>query len=146
LQHTIDSHPAGPQGPTITFQNDDPKAASPNKPVTTETAKLVEGAVVNSGVDSVNINSTTGGAHAKDSNHPKGKAVDINKVNGTSVKSQGASTAVSALQQAFGAEPNSRENFGPASQTKKLSSQAPAVAKPSVAAQHQDHIHESGQD
>ena len=66
---TIDAKPNGDKGPTITFVNDNPKGASPNQPVTTETAKMVEAAVVQSGVSSVNINSTTGGEHAPDSRH-----------------------------------------------------------------------------
>ena len=108
---TIDSQPAGPNGPTITFQNDNPKNPSPDRPVTTETAKMVESAVVKSGVKSVNINSTTGGNHAPASRHGQGKAVDINKVNGTSVKSQGASAPVKALQGAFRSESNSRRTL-----------------------------------
>ena len=58
---TIDSHPAGEKGPTITFKNDNPNGKSPDQPVTTKTAKMVEKAVIDSGVKSVNINSTTGG-------------------------------------------------------------------------------------
>ena len=143
---TIDAHPAGEKGPTITFKNDNPKGASPNKPVTTETAKMVESAVVKSGVTSVNINSTTGGDHAAASRHSQGKAVDINKIDGKSVKSLGASAPVKALQNAFRTEANSRENFGPASQTKTPSPGAQPANMPVVAPQHQDHVHESGQD
>jgi len=145
LTSTIDSQPAGKNGPTITFKNDDPKGASPNQPVTTPTAKMVEGAVVQSGVKSVNINSTTGGTHAATSKHGQGKAVDINNVDGQSVKSQGASPAVKSLQSSFGAQSNSRENFGPADQTKTLTPGSTPVQMPGVAADHQDHLHESGQ-
>ena len=145
LTSTIDSQPAGKNGPTITFKNDDPKGASPNQPVTTPTAKMVEGAVVQSGVKSVNINSTTGGTHAATSRHGQGKAVDINNVNGQPVKSQGASPAVKSLQAAFEAQSNSRENFGPANQTKTLTPGSTPVQMPGVAADHQDHLHESGQ-
>lgn len=143
---TIDAQPAGTNGPTITFQNDNPKNPSPNQPVTTETAKMVESVVVKSGVKSVNVNSTTGGNHAPASRHGQGKAVDINKVNGTSVKTQGASAPVKALQGAFRSESNSRENFGPAFQEKVSTPGGAAVPRPDVAADHQDHLHESGQD
>ena len=113
--------------------------------MTTPTAKMVEGAVVQSGVKSVNINSTTGGTHAATSQHGQGKAVDINNVNGQSVKSQGASPAVKSLQSSLGAQSNSRENFGPADQTKTLTPGSTPVQMPGVAADHQDHLHESGQ-
>jgi RHS repeat-associated protein len=79
---TIDAHPAGEKGPTITFKNDNPNGKSPNQPVTTKTAVMIEKAVIKSGVKSVNINSTTGGKHAAASNHAKARAVDIDTVNG----------------------------------------------------------------
>ncbi len=142
----IDARPAGDKGPTITFKNDNPKGPSPDQPVTTATAKMVESAVIKSGVNSVNINSTTGGEHDPASRHAQGKAVDIDTVNGETVKSQGASTPVKALQEAFRKEPNSRENFGPMEQIKTLSRGGTPVPWPGVAEGHQNHLHESGQD
>jgi RHS repeat-associated protein len=144
---TIDAHPAGEKGPTITFQNDDPNGKSPNQPVTTKTAVMVEKAVIKSGVKSVNINSTTGGKHAPTSNHPKGRAVDINKVNGTSVRSQGASPAVKSLQGAFAESPDIRENFGPAmmEKTSTPGSAAQPFGNSKLTEDHEGHIHESSQ-
>ena len=144
---TIDTHPAGEKGPTITFKNDDPNGKSPNQPVTTKTAVMVEKAVVKSGVKSVNINSTTGGKHAATSNHAKGRAVDINTVNGTSVRSQGASPAVKSLQGAFADSPDVRENFGPAGMEKTSTpgSAAQPIGNSKLTEDHQGHIHESSQ-
>ncbi len=136
---------ANSPGPTITFVNDDPHGASPNQPVTTATAKMVESAVINSGVQSVNINSTTGRKHAPTSNHPRGRAVDINRVNGQRVDDPANRTAVSAVQNAFRNEPNIRENFGPVFTEKTLMPGAAPVPWPRVREDHQDHIHESGQ-
>lgn len=144
---TIDSHPAGEKGPTITFKNDNPNGKSPDQPVTTKTAKMVEKAVIDSGVKSVNINSTTGGKHAPTSNHAKGRAVDIDAVNGTSVRSQGASPAVKSLQSAFAASPDVRENFGPAGMEK--TSTPGGAAQPfgnsKLTEDHEGHVHESSQ-
>ena len=144
---TIDAHPAGEKGPTITFQNDDPNGKSPNQPVTTNTAVMVEKAVIKSGVKSVNINSTTGGKHAPTSNHPKGRAVDINKVNGTSVRSQGASPAVKSLQGAFAESPNIRESSEPAmmEKTSTPGSAAQPFGNSKLTEDHEGHIHESSQ-
>ncbi len=143
----IDSRPAGSNGLTITFINDNPHGKSPDQPVTTPTAKMVEHAVIASGVKSVNINSTTGGGHAPSSRHFQKKAVDINSVDGKSVSSQGDSSAVQALQNAFQAEPNSRENFGPAMMKKTLvpGGKAQPFTNKNTAAHHRNHIHESGQ-
>ncbi len=136
---------ANSPGPTITFINDNPHGASPNQPVTTATAKMVESGVVNSGVQSVNINSTTGGRHAATSNHPRGKAVDINRVNGMRVGDPANRSAVTDVQKSFRSEPNVRENFGPAFQEKSLTSGATPVPWTQVGEEHQNHIHESGQ-
>jgi len=144
---TIDAHPAGDKGPTITFKNDDPHGKSPNQPVTTKTALMVEKAVIKSGVKSVNINSTTGGKHAATSNHAKGRAVDIDIVNGTSVRSQGASPAVKSLQSAFAASPDVRENFGPArmEKTSTPGGGAQPFGNSKLTEDHEGHVHESSQ-
>ncbi|MDZ4261440.1 MAG: hypothetical protein U1B30_03800 [Pseudomonadota bacterium] len=142
---TIDALPAGQDGPVITFNNDDPNGASPFRPVTTETAKMVEAAVIESGVDQVNINSTSGGGHSETSRHYQKKAVDINEVNGEKVLKQGSSPAVKDLQDAFSKEDNIRENFGPSENTKKTTPGGKENQVPSVAKQHRNHIHVSGQ-
>jgi RHS repeat-associated protein len=144
---TIDVRPAGEKGPTITFKNDDPNGKDPNQPVTTKTAVMVEKAVIKSGVKSVNINSTTGGKHGEHSNHAKARAVDIDTVNGTSVRSQGASPAVKSLQSAFAESPDVRENFGPSRMEKTSTPGGPAqpFGNSSLAEDHEGHIHESSQ-
>ena len=144
---TIDAHPAGEKGPTITFKNDDPNGKSPNQPVTTKTAVMVEKAVIKSGVKSVNINSTTGGKHAPASNHAKGRAVDIDTVNGTSVRSQGASPAVKSLQAAFAGSTDVRENFGPArmEKTSTPGGAAQPFGNSKLTEDHEGHVHESSQ-
>jgi RHS repeat-associated protein len=136
---------ANSPGPTITFTNDNPHGASPNQPVTTATAKMVESGVMNSGVQSVNVNSTTGGQHAATSNHYLGKAVDINRVDSQRVDNPANRSAVAAVQNAFRNEPNIRENFGPTFQEKTLAPGATPVPWTQVGEDHQNHIHESGQ-
>ena len=130
---------------TVTFINDDPGGPSPDKPVTTATAKMVESAISNSGVESVNINSTTGGHHAPTSNHPKGRAVDINKIDGAKVSDLGKAGLVKVLQDSFSNEPNIRENFGPAYQQKTSSPGSAPKPWPGVSEDHQNHIHEASQ-
>lgn len=151
-------------GPEITFNNDVAGGPSTNLPVTTETAKMVEGAVVNSGVDSVNINSTLGSAGVSRTSpaHPSGRAVDINEVNGQRVDSPANSSAVSDLQNAFAGQSNIRENYGPSRVeiTGSVGSSPINRANPastqrtpwgskaynrSVVTKHLDHIHASGQ-
>ncbi len=136
---------ANSPGPTITFNNDNPHGASSNQPVATATAKMVESAVINSGAQSVNVNSTSGGQHAPASNHDLGKAVDINRVNGQRVDNPANRSAVTDVQNSFRNEPNIRENFGPAFQEKTLTSGTTPVSWTQVGADHQNHIHESGQ-
>jgi RHS repeat-associated protein len=140
----INPLPAGPNGPKISFINDVPTNPSPNQPVTHETAEMVESAVVDSGVKSVNINSTTGGKHSKNSRHSKGQAVDINTVNGISVKEKKNEKAVKDLQTSFNEEKNIRENFGPLINT-KTSASGTRTDKPGMANSHQNHVHVSGQ-
>lgn len=129
----------------VSFVNDDPKGASTDKPVTTATAKMVESAISNSGVESVNINSTTGGTHAPTSNHSKGRAVDINRINGGKVSDPTNAGVVKNLQDSFSKEPNIRENFGPAYQEKTPVPGGAAQPWPGVSEEHQNHIHEASQ-
>lgn len=130
---------------TVSFVNDDKNGSSPNQPVTTQTANMVEGAITSSGVASVNINSTSGGHHAVASRHYQKKAVDINRINGQRVSSPQNSGAVQALQAAFSQQPNIRENFGPSFQEKTAVAGGAPVPWPNVGEDHQNHLHESGQ-
>ena len=130
---------------SVTFVNDEPNNPSPNQPIATHAAAAVEGAIRDSGVSSVNINSTTGGDRTR-GNHPLGQAVDINNVNGESVRSQGASPAVTSLQNSFGQQSTARENFGPSQNTisTKTYSNVAATTKqagPDIVGAHQDHVH-----
>lgn len=129
---------------TVTFTNDNPKGASPNQPLSTPTAKMIESGITRSGVQSVNINSSTGGVHAHSSRHYQAKAVDINRVNGTPVSAKSNAGAVSSVQKAFKAEGNIRENFGPTFTEKTVGGSTNTVDN--VAEGHRDHIHVSGQD
>jgi hypothetical protein len=137
-------------GPRVSFVNDDPRAASPRRPLTPETAGMVAAAIVDSGLRSANINSTTGGhAGSPNSRHNQGRAVDINRVNGMPVGRAGAANpdalwAATAFQDAFGRQPNIRENFGPAYQTKREAGGVPRPL-PEVRKGHQNHLHASGQ-
>jgi uncharacterized protein RhaS with RHS repeats len=131
-------------GPHISFNNDNPQGASPNQPVTTDTAKMVEGAIISSGVKSVNINSTTGGHHTTHSYHYRKQAVDINRVNGQRVSDPASRGAVQNLQNAFSRDPNSAENFGPAGTSRVYEPGGPAIPVPSVQEDHNNHVHESG--
>jgi uncharacterized protein RhaS with RHS repeats len=69
----------------ITFINDNPSGASPNQPLETKTANVIEAVISAANVESVNINSTTGGTHSATSNHGAGRVVDIDHVNGRTV-------------------------------------------------------------
>jgi len=130
---------------TVTFQNDNPNGASPNQPIATKTANMVEGAISNAGVQSVNINSTTGGKHGAHSAHSQGRAVDINRVNGQKVNPSNAAAA--RIQEAARQGGNVRENFGPTIMEKTtVPGGAPApFGSQKLIDDHQNHIHLSGQ-
>ncbi len=130
---------------TVTFQNDNPNGASPNQPVATKTANMVEGAISKAGVQSVNINSTTGGTHGARSAHYSGRAVDINRVNGQRVNPTNAAAA--GIQQAARQGGSVRENFGPTIMEKTTTpgGSPGAVTNQSLIDAHQNHVHLSGQ-
>lgn len=131
-------------GPEITFKNDVPGGPSTDLPVNTELAKLVEGAVVASGVDSININSSTGG-HSS-GRHPTGHAVDINKINGQTVHQAKPNPvnpqATTDLQSAFANQGGPiRANFGPSRNTVTSRSGKTHNASSKTAKAHENHIH-----
>lgn len=150
----------------ITFVNDDPTKPTPPNVFTTETAEMIEEAVRTSGVNSVNINSTSGGTHSTTSRHYTLQGADINKINGKTVNQNEPNAApisdVEDLQEAFAQSPNIRENYGPVL-VEKTESVAVGVinrADPSSTAtlangsraynaslvkKHQTHIHVTGQ-
>ncbi len=129
----------------ITFVNDNPKGASPDQPIATKTATTIEGVVSAANVDSVNINSTTGGDHSKTSAHYSGRAVDINKVDGKPVGAN--NTGAGRVQAAAQSDKNIRENFGPNIMEKRSGAdRAPAtVTDQKLIDAHETHIHLSTQ-
>lgn len=133
-------------GPRITFTNDDPTKPTPYQPLTTDTARMVATGFWDSGLGSMNINSTTGG-HGKPtqtgSRHNQARAVDINRINGRAVEG-GRAEDVAALQEALARQANVRENFGPAFQTKAMSPGGAVTPRPDQRAGHRNHIHASG--
>jgi hypothetical protein len=143
LRNFLDGLTIPDYGPHITFVNDQPKNPSPDQPVTDATARMVEHGVVDSGVRSVNLNSTTGGHPNSSGNHPPGKAVDINNIDGYRVKYRPDLAA--ALQDTFARQSNIRENFGPGYQRKTLALGEKPVPWPQVKEGHTDHDHFGGQ-
>lgn len=137
----------GGLGPRIGFQNDDPAGASPNQPISTKTARMIETTLIASGVQSVNINSTTGG-HKPPSNHIYGKAVDINRVNGQRADSPLSAVAVRSIQNAAAWQFNIRENFGPAyNQRSSYPGAIPTpITSPRLIYMHRNHVHLAGQE
>ena len=127
--------------PRITFINDQGGADSPDQPVSDATARMIEAVVRQVGM-TININSTTGGNHAPSSNHYRGKAVDIDRVDGLPVSAD--SDAVERLQEAFRAHPNIREHFGPFICEK--THHGITTPRPDMAARHTTHLHVSGQE
>jgi len=137
----INSQPAGPNGPQITFNNDVRGGPSTNLAVDENFANMIETVATETGL-SFNINSTRGGHHARTSRHYQGKACDINQINGRPVNPQNPLAKV--LQDALQNQDDIRENFGPASVTKTLSN-GDVQNMPQVSSQHRTHIHVSGQ-
>lgn len=129
----------------ITFVNDIPGGASTNQPILTKAAATIEAVISAANVQSVNINSTSGGEHSTTSAHYLGRAVDINKVDGKSVDTN--NNGASKLQEAARSNTNIRENFGPIRLEKRTSSDSsPAeYGNKKLADSHKTHIHLSTQ-
>ncbi|WEN15573.1 hypothetical protein PY254_02540 [Rhodanobacter sp. AS-Z3] len=130
----------------ITFQNDNPHGASPDQPISTATANTVESTITASGVQSVNINSSTGGAHAVHSLHAQGRAVDIDRVDGQRVGRGNAGAA--DLQRAAHQNGDVRENFGPTMMERRnvTDGSTTHVANQALTNEHRTHIHVGGED
>ena len=131
---------------SVTFQNDDPSRPSTDKPIETSAANMVEKAVLDAGVQSININSSTGGHGGKQSWHNSGHAVDINRVNGVKVSSN--NSAATRIQEAARAGGRVRENFGPNIMEKTSISGGVPVQNFGTAGlkkEHQNHVHLSVQ-
>lgn len=94
-------------------------------------------------ITSIHIAATTNGEHAAESNHKKGTAVDISKINGTRLIHLGPNSQVTALQNGFQSFHNIRENFGPVFKFKTFSNGNVHSNWP--VGGHKDHIHISVQ-
>lgn len=130
---------------SVTFVNDNPNGKSPNQPIATKTANMVEGAISKARVKSVNVNSTTGGKHGARSAHSGGRAVDINEVDGQKVSP--SNSAAQRLQEAARGSSDIRENFGLNIMEKTVTpggSAAPFGSR-ELAEDHDNHVHLSGQ-
>lgn len=142
LDRLINPFPSGPNGPKITFINDDPKGKSPYLPVSDATAEMIEKVVIETGL-SININSTTGGKHSSPKSlHYQGRAVDIDTIDGVSVRNCKNSKKIQQLQEALKKQKNIYEDFGPYMVIKKKNDKF--VAVPKVAKAHKNHIHAGG--
>lgn len=94
-------------------------------------------------ITTIYIKATTNGSHSATSNHSKGTAIDISRVNGVLINNLGANNQVQELQEAFDSYPNIRENFGPAFKHKTQSNGT--RNNNFQISGHRDHIHVSVQ-
>ena len=88
------------------------------------------------GITSIDVSTTTTGKHSPSSNHYAsngGRAIDIDMVNGISVKNPKSHEKVDAFQRAIRKNPILRENFGPNIQEKE--------GKTKRISGHNNHIH-----
>lgn len=129
-------------GPRITFINDNPRNPTPNQSLTVPTAQMAASAIWDSGLGSVNINSTTGGhKETPKSWHNYGRAVDINRINGEPVTSASRSD-VRALQDAFLRQPNIGQDLGP-SYNLIMPGRTPVRSQRTIDG-HRNHVHGGG--
>jgi hypothetical protein len=94
-------------------------------------------------ITSIYIAATTNGTHSSTSNHTRGTAVDISRINGIKMINLGNNIQVKALQDAFDNYPSIRENFGPSFKHKTFPNGSVNLNWPIGG--HQDHIHVSVQ-
>ena len=111
---------------------------SANQPVATRLVDALKAtlnlASSNVTIHQIYIKATTNGIHGPESNHFRKLALDISKINGSSVLALGPNNPlVVALQNAFENVPNRRENFGPAFERK--------WGQPWPVGDHEDHLH-----
>lgn len=155
LQASIRSMMAGgpiDRGPHVTFVNDVKGNPSPRQPLNADAAGAAAAGIVDSGLRSVNINSTTGGHAANPrSAHNYAGAVDINRVNGLPVgfgapdgshrrnTDPAAMSGVLALQDAFLRQPGLLEDYGP-DYLFKMPGRRP-VTSPGLVDMHRNHVH-----
>ncbi len=134
-----------PGGKRITMINDNPNGVSPNVDVSDSLVDMIVDVLDSSSLSSININSTTGGKHSKDSRHYTRQACDINQINGSPVNEN--NPAVTEFQNWLEVQKNIRENYGPSFNNKTLGNgfvkDQSSVRK--IVNGHKNHIHASGQ-
>lgn len=94
-------------------------------------------------ITSIYIMATTNGSHSPNSNHTKGTAVDISRINGVKIANLGPNDQVQALQNGFDGYNGIRENFGPHFKHKTYPDGSVNLNFP--VGGHGDHIHVSVQ-
>jgi len=129
-------------GGRIGFENDDPRAASPDLPLSVTLAALIEALVQGTGL-SININSSLGGSHSPKSFHYVGQAVDINRIDDRRVDDPANAERVKRFQAAAAAHPDVAECFGPFINIRKRG--AAIEQRPDLCAMHRNHLHISSQ-
>ena len=107
---------------------------------------MIERAVIQSGVRSVNINSTIGGKHVPTSRHYSKYGVDMDRVNGKRVNVPSNANAVLSLMQSVRAQPDADETYGPYMNKRRTVSGHPERLKDpydvqSVGEDHIGHLH-----
>jgi hypothetical protein len=134
----INSTPGGPNGPTITFNNDVIGGPSTDLSVRDELAELIEDVVVSTGFD-ININSTTGG-HTKGP-HVQGRAADINRISGMRVDDPANVANVTVFQDALIQHGKANQVLGPVRNVNIWQGSTTPITNQQVINDHKDHVH-----
>jgi hypothetical protein len=134
----IDAYPGGPQGPIVTFYNDDPSRPNTDRPIRAELAEAVEAAALRVGLN-VNINSSR---RSNSGPHSEGRAVDINRINDMRVDDPANRANVERLQREFMTLPNVNQVLGPVYNVNidPSGGQKP-VTDQGIINQHRNHLH-----
>ncbi len=134
----IDPYPGGPQGPIITFENDDPTGGQVDLPVREELVDAVEAAAQRVGLN-VNINSTR---RTNSTPHGQGRAIDINRINGMRVDDPQNQANVDRLQREFMSLPNVNQVLGPVHNVNiDAAGRQTPVRNQTLIDDHRNHIH-----
>lgn len=134
----IDPYPGGPQGPIVTFDNDEPHLPNTDRPVRDELAEAVEAAARIMGFN-VNVNSTR---RPNSVPHREGRAIDINRINGMRVDDPGNRANVERLQREFMSLPNVNQVLGPVYNVNiDPSGRQDPVTEQWIIDDHRDHVH-----
>jgi hypothetical protein len=125
----------------ITFINDQPKNPTPDQSVLQRTAEDFEDIIGQTGFDSININSTTGGVHTG-RGHMDGLATDSNNINGIPVGNPNGIDDVAKLQEIASKQKDIKLNLGPVRcEYTTKSGVTSAITDPKTIAAHPTHVH-----